>query len=115
LFGSLLKTGRVLRYDKQLWALRLRDMAIVKFVLSTAVVGAAGVYLLSKLGPATLSVKATIQGPVSLGALIFGLGWGLPGWCREHPMAALNEERGDPVWGICGMIVGPASVREPIR
>jgi hypothetical protein len=35
LFGFLLQKGRVLRYDKQLGALRLLDMTIVKFISST--------------------------------------------------------------------------------
>ncbi|MGB6282407.1 MAG: YeeE/YedE family protein, partial [Syntrophobacteria bacterium] len=37
-FGFLLQKGRVLRYDKQLGALRLMDMTIVKFMLSTVLV-----------------------------------------------------------------------------
>ena len=39
LFGFFLQKGRVLRYDKQLGALRFLDMTIVKFMLSTILVG----------------------------------------------------------------------------
>ena len=106
LFGFLLQKGRVLRYDKQLGALRLKDMTIVKFMLSSVIVGMVGVYLLNDLGLATLSIKATILGPVILGALIFGLGWGLLGYCPGTSMGALGEGRWDALWGICGMIVG---------
>jgi uncharacterized protein len=35
LFGFLLQRGQVLRYEKQLGALRLLDMTIVKFMLSS--------------------------------------------------------------------------------
>ena len=38
LFGVLLQKARVLRYDKQLGALRLMDMTIVKFMLSSVLV-----------------------------------------------------------------------------
>ena len=106
LFGFLLQKGRVLRYDKQLGALRLKDMTIVKFMLSSVIVGMVGIYLLNDLGLVKLSIKATILGPVILGALIFGLGWGLLGYCPGTSMGALGEGRWDALWGICGMIVG---------
>jgi uncharacterized protein len=106
LFGFLLQKGRVLRYDKQLGALRLKDMTIVKFMLSSVIVGMVGVYILHDLSLAKLSIKATILGPVILGALIFGLGWGLLGYCPGTSMGALGEGRWDALWGIFGMIVG---------
>ncbi|MFU8770759.1 MAG: DUF6691 family protein, partial [Desulfotignum sp.] len=112
LFGFLLQKGRVLRYDKQLGALRLKDMTIVKFMLSSVLVGMVGIYLLKDLGLVTLSIKATILGPVIIGALIFGLGWGLLGYCPGTSMGALGEGRWDAVWGILGMIAGAALFAE---
>jgi uncharacterized protein len=106
LFGFLLQKGRVLRYDKQLGALRLRDMTIVKFMLSSVIVGMIGVYLLHDFGLAKLSVKATILGPNIIGALVFGLGWGLLGYCPGTSMGAVGEGRWDALWGIFGMILG---------
>jgi uncharacterized protein len=105
-FGFLLQKGRVLRYDKQLGALRLRDMTIVKFMLSSVIVGMIGVYLLHDFGLAKLSVKATVLGPNIIGALIFGLGWGLLGYCPGTSMGAVGEGRWDALWGIFGMILG---------
>ena len=112
LFGFLLQKGRVLRYDKQLGALRLKDMTIVKFMLSSVLVGMVGIYLLNDLGLVTLSIKATILGPVIIGALVFGLGWGLLGYCPGTSMGALGEGRWDAVWGILGMIAGAALFAE---
>ncbi|MDD2558379.1 MAG: YeeE/YedE thiosulfate transporter family protein [Desulfuromonas sp.] len=106
LFGFLLQKGRVLRYDKQLGALRLQDMTIIKFMLSSVIVGMVGIYLLNDLGLVKLSIKATILGPVVVGALIFGVGWGLLGYCPGTSMGALGEGRWDALWGILGMIVG---------
>ncbi len=106
LFGFLLQKGRVLRYDKQLGALRLKDMTIVKFMLSSVMVGMVGIYLLTDLGLVKLSIKATILGPVMIGALVFGLGWGLLGYCPGTSVGALGEGRWDAIWGILGMIVG---------
>lgn len=106
LFGFLLQKGRVLRYDKQLGALRLMDMTIVKFMLSSVIVGMVGVYLLQDLGMAKLSVKPLMLGPIIVGGLLFGLGWGLLGYCPGTSMGALGEGRWDALWGIMGMIVG---------
>ncbi len=106
LFGFLLQKGRVLRYDKQIAALRLQDMTIVKFMLSHVAVAMVGVYFLYDLGLVKLSVKPTILGGVVIGGLVFGLGWGVLGYCPGTSLGALGEGRWDSVWGILGMLVG---------
>ena len=112
LFGFLLQKGRVLRYDKQLGALRLMDMTIVKFMLSTVLVGMVGVYILKDLGLVKLSVKPTNLGANIIGGLIFGVGWGLLGYCPGTSAGALGEGRWDSLWGILGMLVGAAVFAE---
>ncbi|WP_291326146.1 DUF6691 family protein [Desulfovibrio sp. UCD-KL4C] len=105
-FGFLLQKARVLRYDKQLGALRLKDMTIVKFMLSNIIVAMLGIYFLKEFGLVELSVKATILGPNILGGLIFGLGWGLIGYCPGTSAGAVGEGRFDSLSGILGMLVG---------
>ena len=112
LFGFFLQKGRVLRYDKQLGALRLLDMTIVKFMLSTVLVGMVGIYLLKDLGLVKLSVKSTNLGGNIIGGLIFGAGWGLLGYCPGTSAGALGEGRWDALWGIIGMLVGAAIFAE---
>ena len=112
LFGFLLQKARVIRYDKQLGALRLMDMTIVKFMLSSILVGMVGVTLIKDLGWAQLSVKETVLGGNILGGLIFGLGWGLLGYCPGTSAGALGEGRWDAVWGILGMLAGAAIYAE---
>ncbi len=106
LFGFFLQKGRVLRYDKQIAALLLKDMTIVKFMLSHIAVAMVGVYLLYDLGLVKLSLKPTILGGVMIGGLLFGLGWGLLGYCPGTSLGALGEGRWDAAWGILGMLVG---------
>ncbi len=106
LFGFLLQKGRVLRYDKQLGALRLQDMTIVKFMLTNIMVAMVGVYLLSDLGVVKLSIRSLNLGANILGGLLFGLGWGLLGYCPGTSLGALGEGRWDALWGILGMLVG---------
>jgi uncharacterized membrane protein YedE/YeeE len=111
-FGFLLQKASVIRYDKQLGALRLIDMTIVKFMLSTVLVAMVGTYLLKDLGFVKLSVKPTILGGVILGGLIFGMGWGLLGYCPGTSAGALGEGRFDAIWGILGMLLGAALYAE---
>ena len=112
LFGFFLQKGRVIRYDKQLAALRLKDMTIVKFMMSHIVVAMVGVYILYDMKLVQLSIKPTILGGVILGGLIFGLGWGLIGYCPGTSLGALGEGRWDAVWGILGMLMGAAIYAE---
>ena len=112
LFGFLLQKGRVLRYDKQIGALRLLDMTIVKFMLSAIVVGMIGTYVLVDLGLAKLSIKPMIVGAVVIGGLIFGAGWGLLGYCPGTSLGAVGEGRLDGLWGIAGMLAGAAIYAE---
>ncbi len=106
IFGFLMQKAQVIRYDRQLAALRLQDMTIVKFMLSTILVAMVGIYLLYDLGLVKLSVKPLILGGNVLGGLIFGLGWGIVGYCPATAMGALGEGRYDSAFGLVGMILG---------
>jgi uncharacterized membrane protein YedE/YeeE len=112
LFGFFLQKARVIRYDKQLGALRLIDMTIVKFMLTSILVGMLGIYLLKGLGLVELNPKSTVLGGNIIGGLIFGLGWGLLGYCPGTSAGALGEGRWDAVWGILGMLAGAAIFAE---
>lgn len=108
LFGFLLQKATVLRYDRQIGALRLQDMTIIKFMLSAVAVSMTGVYLLYDLELVQLSIKSTVLGSNIIGATLFGLGWGLLGYCPGTALGALGEGRWDALWGILGMIFGAA-------
>ena len=112
LFGFLMQKAQVIRYDRQLAALRLQDMTIVKFMLTTILVAMVGIYLLFDLGLIKLSVKPLILGGNVLGGLIFGIGWGIVGYCPATAMGALGEGRYDSVFGLLGMILGPGFYAE---
>ncbi len=112
LFGFLLQKGRVLRYDKQVGALLLKDMTIIKFMLTSVLVAMVGTHLLVDLGLAKLSIKPTIMGGNIIGGLLFGLGWGALGYCPGTSIGAVAEGRYDALWGVAGMLFGAALYAE---
>ncbi|MGB5056230.1 MAG: hypothetical protein WBO24_17705, partial [Nitrospirales bacterium] len=67
LFGFFLQKGRVLRFEKQIGAMLLKDMTILKFMLSAILVGMVGITLLTDAGLATLHHK-----PMNVGAVLLG-------------------------------------------
>ena len=106
LFGFLLQRARVVRYDKQIGALRLQDMTIVKFMFSSVLVGMVCIYLLRDFGLVSLLFKPAILSENIIGGLVFGIGWGLLGYCPGTQGGALGEGRWDALWGMMGMLFG---------
>ena len=106
LFGFLLQKAGVVRYDKQIGALRFQDMTIIKFMMSAIIVGMVGIYFFEAFGLVRLMYKPVVIGENIAGGLVFGLGWGLLGYCPGTQGGALGEGRWDALWGILGMIVG---------
>ncbi len=111
-FGFLLQKGRVVRYDKQMGALRLMDMTIVKFFFSAILTGMVGVAVLHNMGIAKPLILPTNIGANIIGGLIFGLGWSLIGYCPGTSLGALGEGRTDAFWGLLGMLAGAALFAE---
>ncbi len=111
-FGFLLQKGRVLRFEKQLGALLLRDMTILKFMLSAIMVGMVGILLLAQLEVIQLSHKAMNVGAVLIGGGLFGIGWAIMGYCPGTAVGALGEGRWHAAFAILGMLLGAAIYAE---
>jgi uncharacterized membrane protein YedE/YeeE len=106
-FGFFLQKGQALKYDKQIGMLRFKDFTILKVMLSAILVGMVGIYFFIDLGIAKLSLKPTVLGANIIGGLMFGLGWGILGYCPGTAAGATGEGRFDAFWGgILGMLVG---------
>ena len=112
LFGALLQQGRVLRFEKQVGAMLLKDMTIIKFMLSAILVGMIGIQLLVSLGEIELKIKATDLGAVIAGGLLFGVGWAIAGYCPGTSVGAVGEGRWHAIWAVLGMLVGAALFAE---
>lgn len=106
-FGFFLQKGQALKYDKQLGMLRFKDFTILKIMLSAILIGMVGIYILADTGIGKLSLKPTILAANVIGGLIFGLGWGMLGYCPGTAIGAIGEGRLDAFWGgVLGMLVG---------
>jgi len=106
LFGILLQRSEVLRYERQVGALLFRDFTIVKFMVAAILSGMTGLVVARQMGLVTMDIKATVLGTNVIGGLLFGLGWGLLGYCPGTAAGAFGEGRIDVLWGMIGMIFG---------
>ncbi len=111
-FGFLLQKGRVLRFDKQVGAMLLKDMTILKFMLSAIIVGMIGIYFLNDIGFIELKHKTMNVGAVVIGGALFGLGWAVMGFCPGTSIGAIGEGRWHAIWAVLGMITGAAIFAE---
>jgi uncharacterized protein len=112
LFGFFMQKARVLRFDKQVGAMMLKDMTILKFMLSAILVGMVGIQLLAGMGVITLSHKAMNLGAVVIGGALFGCGWAVTGFCPGTSAGACGEGRWHAAFAAAGMVAGGAIYAE---
>lgn len=111
-FGALLQQGRVLRFEKQIGAMLLEDMTVLKFMLSSIIVGMIGITVLVGAGVVDSDIKAASVGANLIGGVLFGAGWAIMGYCPGTALGALGEGRWHAAWAILGMLVGAAVYAE---
>ncbi|MBU1863088.1 MAG: YeeE/YedE family protein [Candidatus Omnitrophica bacterium] len=112
IFGILLQKGQVLRFERQVGFLCLKDMTIIKFMLSAVIVGMIGIYACLDRGVIALDLKATQIAAQSIGGLLFGIGWAIAGFCPGTAVGAVAEGRIHAVWVVIGMLCGAAIYAE---
>lgn len=105
-FGFLLQKGGVAKYHILLGALLLEDFTVVKVMLTAIIVGTVGVFALNALGLVKLHVKPTRYAANIIGGLIFGVGFGLIGYCPGTGAAALGQGNLDAIAGVAGLMIG---------
>lgn len=105
-FGALLQRGRVSRHETIVGQLLLRDHYVVKTMATAVAVGALGLYVLERKGITAKDVKPMKVGGVTLGAVLFGTGLAVAGYCPGTSVAALGEGRRDALATIVGMLAG---------
>jgi len=106
-FGFLLQKGGVTRYDVIVGQLLLTDFTVFKVMASAVITGMIGVHLLRSLGLVKLHPKPGSFGSSALGGLIFGVGFGLLGYCSGTIAGAVGQGSIDAlVGGVGGGLLG---------
>ena len=105
-FGFLVQKGRATKYEVIVNQFRLRDWTVVKIMGTAVIVGSVGVAALASAGMTTLSIKPMLVGGVVVGAVLFGSGVAILGYCPGTSVAAAGEGRRDAMVGVAGMFAG---------
>lgn len=105
-FGFLLHKSGVSDYNVLIGALRLTDLTVLRVIISAILVGSIIIYVLGKFGMVRPHIKPTHYANNIIGGLVFGVGFGLWGYCPGTGAAALGQGSWDAAWGIFGMIIG---------
>ena len=80
-FGATLSLSGAASHRMIVNALRLKDLRLLKIILTALAVGTLGVTLLDTAGMAHLKIKPAYLLGVALGGALFGIGFALAGYC----------------------------------
>jgi uncharacterized protein len=106
-FGFLLQKGGVTHYDVIIGQLLFTDFTVLKIMLSAVLTGMIGVHLLKDLGLAQLHPKPGSIGTSVVGGLIFGVGFGILGYCPGTVAGAVGQGSMDALLGgVVGILIG---------
>jgi hypothetical protein len=106
-FGFLLQKGGATRYDVIIGQLLLKDFTVLKIMLSAVVTGMIGIHALKDFGLASLHPKAGSLGSSAVGGLIFGVGFGILGYCPGTVAGAAGQGALDALFGgLVGILTG---------
>ena len=106
IFGVLLQKGQVGKYEVILDQLLLREGRVLRTMGTAVAVGSAGVHALTQAGYSSLQIKPLRLGSIVPGAVLFGTGVALLGYCPGTTLAALGQGRRDALAGALGMLAG---------
>ena len=84
------------------------DADIPRFMLLAVALSAVGLFGLQSVGVGRVLPLPTSIVATGLAAVIFGIGWGLTGYCPGTTWAAAGEGRMDAVFALIGGLAGAA-------
>lgn len=107
LFGFFLQKGGVTQYDVIMGQLRLTDFTVIKVILTAIVVSMLGVSYFYPKGMVPVKTKEGSIKNAIIGGLIFGIGFGLLGYCPGTIAGAIGNGYLDAVTGgFIGIVLG---------
>ncbi|WP_374335236.1 DUF6691 family protein [Leeia sp.] len=90
----------------------LWDPSLILVMISAIGVSAVGYLWVRRRGrtllgdPAQLPTARQIDRPLLLGAVLFGIGWGLTGICPGPAVVLLGSGASDALWFVAAMLAG---------
>lgn len=105
-FGIILQLGGASSYKKIMGSLLLKDLHIIKLILTAIAVGTVGIYALDLVDLAHLSIKPTYVAGITIAGLIFGVGFAVAGYCPGTCVVAAAEGKTDAMVTILGGLSG---------
>lgn len=105
-FGAVLQLSGASSYTKILNTLRLKDLTIMKVIMTAIGVGLIGVHGLDALGVAHLKVKDLYLPGILIAGVIFGVGFAVTGYCPGTVLAAAAEGKLDAWMTMLGGLLG---------
>jgi uncharacterized membrane protein YedE/YeeE len=105
-FGWLLQRARLTDTNVIIAQLRLRDYTLFKVMLTAIIVGGIGVFALHSGGLAAYHIKPANLLAVALGAILFGIGMAIYGYCPGTALAAIGTGSVHALAGAIGMVAG---------
>jgi uncharacterized protein len=105
-FGWLLQRARLTDSEVIVAQLRLRDYTLFKVMLTAIIVGGIGVFVLHSGGLAAYHIKPANLFAVALGAVMFGIGMVIYGYCPGTGLAAVGTGSVHALAGAIGMLAG---------
>lgn len=107
IFGFLLQKGGVSKYDIIMGQLRLTDFTVVKIILTAIVVTMLGISFFYPKGIIEVKTKGGSIKNAIIGGLLFGLGFGILGYCPGTIAGAIGNGYIDAMTGgLIGIILG---------
>jgi uncharacterized protein len=105
-FGMLLHRGGVAAYNTIVKQFLFKDFTVLKIMFTAIIVGGIGVLILHSFGLASYSIKPADMLGVVLGAVIFGAGMVVYGYCPGTGLAAIATGSLHALVGFFGMLFG---------
>ena len=108
IFGVLLHRGGVTDFAVIVKQFLFKDFTVLKVIFTAIVVGGVGVAILHGQELSNFHIKPATMLAVVVGALLFGIGMVIYGYCPGTGIAAIATGKLDALVGFVGMLVGAA-------
>ncbi|HCY87127.1 MAG TPA: hypothetical protein DHV36_18485, partial [Desulfobacteraceae bacterium] len=107
-FGFIIQRVGATDPDKMARAHLMQEPQIPMFMLTAVILSALGIAGLKSAGIDTTRVLPLSLGATTIAGILFGIGWGLCGYCPGTTWAAAGEGRMDALFALAGGLAGAA-------